>query len=112
MSIHFEVQGQPLCVSKIGVIPQYMFVTLSSGNVVVYTCLVHLKVFAWGLNDRGQLGSELSEAKVKVPFESRALAKLRPIQFVGGAKTLFIISQDGKVSVCIYTFYDEWSVGP
>ena len=51
----------------------------------------------WGLNDRGQLGSELSEAKVKVPFKSRALAKLRPIQFVGGAKTLFIISQDGKV---------------
>ena len=51
----------------------------------------------WGLNDRGQLGSELSEAKVKVPIESQILAKLRPIQFVGGAKDLFIISQDGKV---------------
>lgn len=59
--------------------------------------LLLTKAFVWGLNDRGQLGSELSEAKVKVPFESRALAKLRPIQFVGGAKTLFIISQDGKV---------------
>ena len=38
---------------------------------------------------------------MKVPFESRALAKLRPIQFVGGAKTLFVISQDGKVGVQI-----------
>ena len=51
----------------------------------------------WGLNDRGQLGSDLEEVKVKVPVDSRALAKLRPIQFVGGAKTLFVISQDGKV---------------
>ena len=58
-----------------------------------------VQAFVWGLNDRGQLGSEVSEAKVKVPIESPALAKLRPIQFVGGAKTLFIISQDGKVNI-------------
>ena len=53
----------------------------------------------WGLNDRGQLGSGLTETKVKTPFESPALAKLRPIQLVGGARTLFVISQDGKVSL-------------
>jgi alpha-tubulin suppressor-like RCC1 family protein len=76
----------------------------------IYVCLIHPKAFVWGLNDRGQLGSELSEAKVKVPFESRALAKLRPIQFVGGAKTLFIISQDGKVHVYNLSFSDHGSV--
>ena len=56
-----------------------------------------MQAFVWGLNDRGQLGSEVEEAKVKTPVESRTLAMLRPIHFVGGAKTLFIISQDGKV---------------
>ena len=59
------------------------------------------QAFVWGLNDRGQLGSEVEEARVKTPVESRALAKLRPIQFVGGAKTLFIISQDGKVNYTV-----------
>lgn len=68
----------------------------------IYLLLLLTKAFVWGLNDRGQLGSELSEARVKVPFESRALAKLRPIQFVGGAKTLFVISQDGKVKLYMY----------
>ena len=68
-----------------------------------YTLLItFLKVFVWGLNDKGQLGSGLAEAKVMSPFESRALAKLRPIQLVGGAKTLFIVSQDGKVRTFMY----------
>ena len=74
---------------------RFVSVCLILSNCISF--LLFTKAFVWGLNDRGQLGSELSEARVKVPFESRALAKLRPIQFVGGAKTLFIISQDGKV---------------
>ncbi len=55
------------------------------------------KVFIWGLNDRTQLGSGVPETKVKSPYESKALAKLRPVQLVGGSKTLFVVSQDGKV---------------
>ena len=39
----------------------------------------------------------LSPSQVKSPYESHALAKLHPIQLVGGSKTLFIVSQDGKV---------------
>ena len=35
--------------------------------------------------------------QVKTPFESKVLAKLRPVQLIGGSKTLFIVSQDGKV---------------
>ena len=38
--------------------------------------------------------------QVKGAFESRALAKLHPIQLAGGSKTLFIVSQDGKVYAC------------
>jgi E3 ubiquitin-protein ligase HERC2 len=72
------------------------------------------KAFVWGLNDRAQLGSEVEEAKVKTPVESRALAMLRPIHFVGGAKTLFIISQDGKVllmgrTLSLCGVIDKWS---
>ena len=71
--------------------------------LINHTLLItFLKVFVWGLNDKGQLGSGLAEAKVMSPFESRALAKLRPIQLVGGAKTLFIVSQDGKVHTFMY----------
>ena len=39
-------------------------------------------------------------SQVKSPFESRALAKLHPVQLAGGSKTLFIVSQDGKVYSC------------
>ena len=37
---------------------------------------------------------------MKTPFDSKGLGKLRPIQLVGGSKTLFIVSQDGKVYAC------------
>ncbi len=60
------------------------------------------KVFMWGLNDRTQLGSGVAETKVKIPYDSKALAKLRPVQLVGGSKTLFVISQDGKVRTYMY----------
>ena len=38
---------------------------------------------------------------MKTPLESRALAKLHPLQFVGGSKTLYIVSHDGKVQGAI-----------
>ena len=37
---------------------------------------------------------------MKTPYDSTGLGKLRPIQLVGGSKTLFIVSQDGKVYAC------------
>ena len=37
---------------------------------------------------------------MKTPHDSKGLGKLRPIQLVGGSKTLFIVSQDGKVYAC------------
>ena len=106
------------------------------------------KVFVWGLNDCHQLGTNISESKVrkeggkegrvhvtvfvyllslhlllnsvphspfsfssllqvKTPTESRALAKLHPVQFVGGSKSLFIVSHDGKVDfhVSVYVLF-------
>ncbi len=35
--------------------------------------------------------------QVKAPQESRALAKLHPMQFVGGSRTLYLVTHDGKV---------------
>ena len=38
----------------------------------------HNKVFVWGLNDRGQLGSELSDSKVRVTCSSSLALSPRP----------------------------------
>lgn len=57
------------------------------------------KVLVWGLNDKEQLGG-LKGSKVKVPSFSPTLSQLRPIHLSGGSKSLFIVSQDGKVYSC------------
>lgn len=55
------------------------------------------KVYVWGLNDKEQLGG-LKGSKVKLPTFSQVLSQLKPIYIAGGSKSLFIVSQDGKVS--------------
>lgn len=57
------------------------------------------KVFVWGLNDKEQLGG-LKGSKVKIPTFSSTLTQLKPIHIVGGSKSLFIVSHDGKVYAC------------
>lgn len=54
------------------------------------------KVFVWGLNDKDQLGG-MKGSKVKLPVLSEFLSSLRPIHIAGGSKSLFIVSQEGKV---------------
>lgn len=54
------------------------------------------KVLVWGLNDKEQLGG-LKGSKVKLPTYSQVLSQLKPIHIAGGSKSLFIVSQDGKV---------------
>ncbi|KAI8034196.1 hypothetical protein M5D96_013047 [Drosophila gunungcola] len=56
-------------------------------------------VMVWGLNDKEQLGG-LKGSKVKVPTFSQTISRLRPIHMAGGSKSLFIVSQDGKVYAC------------
>ncbi|XP_060835591.1 E3 ubiquitin-protein ligase HERC2 isoform X3 [Rhopalosiphum padi] len=56
-------------------------------------------VYVWGLNDKGQLGG-LNGSKVKIPTFNEALTALKPIEIVGGSKSLFIVSNEGKVFVC------------
>uniref|UniRef100_A0A1B0AIV8 HECT-type E3 ubiquitin transferase n=1 Tax=Glossina pallidipes TaxID=7398 RepID=A0A1B0AIV8_GLOPL len=56
-------------------------------------------VMVWGLNDKEQLGG-LKGSKVKVPTFSQTISRLRPIHIAGGSKSLFIVSQDGKVYSC------------
>ena len=38
--------------------------------------------------------------QIKLPTDNKALSKLNPIQLAGGSKTLFVVSQDGKVYSC------------
>lgn len=54
------------------------------------------KVLVWGLNDKEQLGG-LKGSKVKVPTLSQTLSHLLPIHLSGGSKSLFVVTQDGKV---------------
>ncbi|KFB50142.1 hypothetical protein ZHAS_00018200 [Anopheles sinensis] len=57
------------------------------------------KVLVWGLNDKEQLGG-LKGSKVKLPTYSSVLSQLKPIHIAGGSKSLFIVSQDGKLYAC------------
>ncbi|KAF5273445.1 hypothetical protein FQA39_LY07462 [Lamprigera yunnana] len=57
------------------------------------------RVFVWGLNDKDQLGG-MKGSKVKLPVQSDFLSQLRPIHIAGGSKSLFIVSQDGKLYAC------------
>lgn len=54
------------------------------------------KVYVWGLNDKDQLGG-MKGSKVKLPVLSEFICQLRPIHIAGGSKSLFIVSQEGKV---------------
>ncbi|XP_050522470.1 E3 ubiquitin-protein ligase HERC2 [Daktulosphaira vitifoliae] len=56
-------------------------------------------VFVWGLNDKGQLGG-LNGSKIKRPTFNEALTALKPIEIIGGSKSLFLVSNEGKVFVC------------
>ncbi|KAK4883497.1 hypothetical protein RN001_006816 [Aquatica leii] len=57
------------------------------------------RVFVWGLNDKDQLG-RMKGSKVKLPVQSDFLSQLRPIHVAGGLKSLFIVSQEGKLYAC------------
>ena len=59
----------------------------------------HSAVYVWGLNDKDQLGG-LKGSKIKLPVYSEVLSKLKPIHIAGGSKTLFIVSQEGKLYAC------------
>ncbi|XP_015113813.1 E3 ubiquitin-protein ligase HERC2 [Diachasma alloeum] len=56
-------------------------------------------VYVWGLNDKDQLGG-LKGSKIKLPVYSDVLSKLKPVQISGGSKTLFIVTQEGKLYAC------------
>lgn len=57
------------------------------------------RVYVWGLNDKEQLAG-LKGSKVKIPMYSAILSALKPIHIAGGSKSLFIVSQDGKLYSC------------
>jgi E3 ubiquitin-protein ligase HERC2 len=58
-----------------------------------------VKVFVWGLNDKDQLGG-LKGSKIKLPVYSEVLSALNSVSIAGGSKSLFIVTNDGKVFAC------------
>lgn len=54
------------------------------------------RAFVWGLNDKDQLGG-MKGSKVKLPVHSEFISQLCPVHIAGGSKSLFIVSQEGKV---------------
>lgn len=59
----------------------------------------HSAIYVWGLNDKDQLGG-LIGSKIKLPVYSEVLSKLKPLHIAGGSKTLFIVTQEGKLYAC------------
>ena len=60
---------------------------------------VHTHVFCWGLNDKEQLGGPKG-SKVKLPVLNETLSSLKCTQIAGGSKSLYCVTQDGKVYAC------------
>ncbi|CAG5129601.1 unnamed protein product, partial [Candidula unifasciata] len=60
---------------------------------------VQTYVFVWGLNDKDQLGGPKG-SKIKMPVLNEALSALNCVQIAGGSKSLFCVTQDGKLFAC------------
>jgi len=59
------------------------------------------------LNDKGQLGG-LNGSKLKRPTFNEILTSLKPIEIVGGSKSLFIVSNEGKVLNIFILFFSMY----
>ncbi|KAJ8297784.1 hypothetical protein KUTeg_024315 [Tegillarca granosa] len=60
---------------------------------------IQTHVFVWGLNDKDQLGGPKG-SKIKLPCLNETLSALRCVQIAGGSKSLFCVTQEGKVYAC------------
>ena len=54
------------------------------------------KVYVWGLNDKDQLGG-IKGSKLKAPALCKNLSRLSIKQILGGSKSLFALTTNGKV---------------
>ncbi|KAF6037593.1 HERC2 [Bugula neritina] len=60
---------------------------------------IYTHVFCWGLNDKEQLGGPKG-SKIKIPVLNDTLSRLKCTQIAGGSKSLYCVTQDGKVYAC------------
>ncbi|XP_064637694.1 E3 ubiquitin-protein ligase HERC2-like isoform X2 [Lineus longissimus] len=60
---------------------------------------IQTHVFVWGLNDKDQLGGPKG-SKIKIPGLNDTLSSLKCVQIAGGSKSLFCVTQEGKVYAC------------
>ncbi|KAI8508669.1 E3 ubiquitin-protein ligase herc2, partial [Branchiostoma belcheri] len=60
---------------------------------------IQTKVFAWGLNDKDQLGGPRG-SKIKTPVMNEFMSSLKCVHIAGGSKSLFMVTAEGKVYAC------------
>ncbi|KAL5011340.1 hypothetical protein ScPMuIL_009891 [Solemya velum] len=60
---------------------------------------IQTHVFVWGLNDKDQLGGPKG-SKIKLPALNETLSALKCVQIAGGSKSLFCVTQEGKMFAC------------
>ena len=68
--------------------PTKEVVPLTKKMKPVGTKEIKTHVFAWGLNDKDQLGGPKG-SKIKTPVLNETLSSLNCVQIVGGSKSLF-----------------------
>ncbi|XP_077868707.1 E3 ubiquitin-protein ligase HERC2-like [Saccoglossus kowalevskii] len=72
---------------------------------------IQTKVFVWGLNDKDQLGGPKG-SKIKIPGFNDTLSTIKCVQISGGSKSLFIVTQEGKMYACGESTNGRLGLGP
>lgn len=75
------------------------FLTYQESDEQGTRCESTVKAFVWGLNDKDQLGG-VKGSKVKYPTYSFEISRLNPTAVCCGSKSIFILSNDGKIFAC------------
>lgn len=80
-------------------------------SAVEPACYGRTEVMVWGLNDKDQLGG-LRGSKIKVPTRNEHLSALHCVQITGGSKSLFAVTQSGRVYACGDSSSGRLGLGP
>lgn len=77
----------------------YSFLNYEDDEQTVASKSDVVKSYVWGLNDKDQLGG-VKGSKVKFPTYAEQISRLNPSSIVCGSKSVFILTNDGKVYSC------------
>ncbi|GAB6021505.1 E3 ubiquitin-protein ligase herc2 [Chamberlinius hualienensis] len=96
--------GEEICVPSVFLASDCEFVDDDINVVSKKTKLepkrdITTRVYVWGLNDKDQLCG-LKGSKIKMPVLNDTISVLKPVHVVGGSKSMFIVTQEGRLYTC------------